>query len=145
MNKNQKKNRKNAGYTLIETLVSGMLLVFAVSGAVAVVGTGTQLGASDNERRQARAVIKSVFEQTYDYRDYNQIPDNSVTVEQVTIDERMGNPLVGQLTSTTRLENIVTNSGTSCPVKNITLLLSWTSPDGTNESITLNKIVANAQ
>ena len=145
MNKNQKKNRKNAGYTLIETLVSGMLLVFAVSGAVAVVGTGTQLGASDNERRQARAVIKSVFEQTYDYRDYNQIPDNSVTVEQVTIDERMGNPLVGQLTSTTRLENIVTNSGTSCPVKNITLLLSWTSPDGTNESITLNKMVANAQ
>jgi type II secretory pathway pseudopilin PulG len=145
MNKNQKKNRKNAGYTLIETLVSGMLLVFAVSGAVAVVGTGTQLGASDNERRQARAVIKSVFEQTYDYRDYNQIPDNSVTVEQVTIDERMGNPLVGQLTSTTRLENIVTNSGTSCPVKNITLLLTWTTPDGTNESITLNKMVANAQ
>ena len=117
MNENQKKSGKNAGYTLIETLVSGMLLVFAVSAAVAVVGTGTQLGASDNERRQARAIIRSVFEQTYDFRDFNQIPASSATVEDVHIDERMGNPLIGQLSRTITAENIVTNSGTSCPVK----------------------------
>ena len=145
MRANLKKVRKNAGYTLVETLVSGMLLVFAVSAAVAVVGTGTQLGASDNERRQARAIIRSVFEQSYDFRDYNQIPGNSVTVEDVQIDDRMGNPLIGQLSRTTSTENIVTNSGTSCPVKRVTLLLSWTSADGSNESITLSKIVADAQ
>ena len=145
MKTNLKKSRKNAGYTLVETLVSGMLLVFAVSAAVAVVGTGTQLGASDNERRQARAIIRSVFEQSYDFRDYNQIPGNSVTVEDVQIDDRMGNPLIGQLSRTTSTENIVTNSGTSCPVKRVTLLLSWTSADGSNESITLSKIVADAQ
>jgi type II secretory pathway pseudopilin PulG len=145
MRKNQEKNRKIAGYTLIETLVSGMLMVFAVTAAVAVVGTGTQLGASDNERRQARAIIRSVFEQAYDYRDFDQIPGNNVTVEEVQIDERMGNPLVGQLRHTITTGNIVTNSGTSCPVKRIALNLQWTSVDGTTDSIILTKVVANAQ
>jgi type II secretory pathway pseudopilin PulG len=141
----QKKSRKNAGYTLIETLVSGMLLVFAVSGAVAVVSTGTQLGASDNERRQARAIIRSVFEQAYDYRDYNQIPGNIVTVEDVQIDDRMGNPLVGQLSRTITTENFVTAAGVSCAAKRITLNLQWASVDGITDHITLTKIVADAQ
>ena len=145
MMKNQKKSGKNAGYTLIETLVSGMLLVFAVTAAVSVVGTGTQLGTSDNERRQARAIIRSVFEQAYDYRDYNQIPGNIVTVEDVQIDERMGNPLVGQLSRTITTENFVTAAGVSCQAKRITLNLQWTSVDGITDHITLTKIVADAQ
>jgi type II secretory pathway pseudopilin PulG len=145
MKANQKKSKKNAGYSLIETLVSGMLMVFAVTAAVAVVGTGTQLGTSDNERRQARAVIRSMFEQSYDFRNFNQIPASGTTVEDVQIDERMGNPLVGQLTRTITTENVVTNSGTTCPAKKVALKLQWTSIDGTTDSITLTKMVANAQ
>jgi len=141
----QKKSRKNAGYTLIETLVSGVLMVFAVTAAVAVVGTGTQLGTSDNERRQARAIVRSMFEQAYDFRDFNTIPGNDTTVENIHIDERMGNPLVGQLTRFITTENVVTNSGTSCPVRRVELKVRWTSVSGTADSITLTKMVANAQ
>jgi type II secretory pathway pseudopilin PulG len=145
MKENQKKCRKNAGYTLIETLVSGMLLIFAVTAAVAVVGTGTQLGTSDNERRQARTLVRSIFEQSYDFRDFNQIPMNSATVEVVQIDARMGNPIVGQLKRTITTDNIVTNSGTLCPVKKVVLQVRWISVSGTTDSITFTKVVANAQ
>jgi type II secretory pathway pseudopilin PulG len=145
MKANQKKGRKNAGYTLIETLVSGMLMVFAVTAAVAVVGTGTQLGTSDNDRRQARAIIRSMFEQEYDFRDFNQIPEHDTTVENMQIDERMGNPLVGQLTRFITTGNIVTNSGTSCPVRRVELQVRWANTDGTADSISLTKLVANAQ
>jgi type II secretory pathway pseudopilin PulG len=143
--RNQKKTGCNAGYTLIETLVSGVLLVFAVTAAVAVVGTGTQLGTSDNDRRQARAVIRSQFERNYDFRDFNTIPQNSSTVEDVTIDERMGTPLVGQLTRAITTENVVTNSGTACSVKRVQLTLQWMDVNGVADSITLTKLMAEAQ
>lgn len=139
----QKEPGCNAGYTLIETLVSGVLLVFAVTAAVAVVGTGTQLGTSDNERRQARTVIRSQFERNYDFRDFNTIPQNSSTVEDVTIDDRMGTPLVGQLTRAVSTENVVTNSGTTCSVKRVQLKLRWINVNGIADSITLTKLVAN--
>jgi type II secretory pathway pseudopilin PulG len=137
--------KNNSGYTLIEVLVSGILLVFAVTAAVAVVGTGTQLGTSDNDRRQARAVVRSIFEQSYDYRDFNIIPESDTAVEDIQIDERMGNPLVGQLTRTIITETITTNSGTPLSVRRVVLSLRWASVDGTADSITLTKLIASVQ
>jgi type II secretory pathway pseudopilin PulG len=143
-----KKNSKNfsnvAGYTLVEVLVSGILLVFSVTAAVAVVGTGSQLTASDNDRRQARAVIRSVFEQSYDYRDFNSITLGS-SVEEIAIDERMGTPLLGQLTHTVSAETFTAGSGTSLSVKRIVLSLHWTSTDGMADSLSFTKIVARAR
>ncbi|MBN2035125.1 MAG: hypothetical protein JW768_00150 [Chitinispirillaceae bacterium] len=135
--------KKNAGYTLVETLVSGVLLVFAVTAAVAVVGTGTQLGNTDNERRQARAVLRSVFEQHYDYRDFNTIASTLDRTEQVVIDERFGTPLVGDLTHTVRTENVLTGGGTTFPVRRVVLKLKWTNIDNISDSISLSKLVAN--
>jgi type II secretory pathway pseudopilin PulG len=137
------KSKRNAGYTLIETLVSGVLLIFAVTAAVAVVGTGTQLGSSDNDRRQARAVLRSIFEQNYDYRNFNTIPASLDFAEQVVIDERFGNPLVGNLTHTVRTENVLTGGGTTFPVRRVELKLQWNNVDNVADSISLSKLVAN--
>jgi type II secretory pathway pseudopilin PulG len=145
MNRIKKIPGNNAGHSLVEVLVSGILLVFAVTAAVAVVGTGTQLTASDNDRRQARAVIRTVFEQSYDYRDFNVIPVNGTTTEEVLIDERMGLPLTGHLTKTVTEETIGTNSGTPLTVKKVNLSLCWTSPEGIADSISFTKIVARAR
>ncbi|MBN1129715.1 MAG: hypothetical protein JXA71_12045 [Chitinispirillaceae bacterium] len=134
-----------SGFTLIEVLVSGMLLVLAVTAAVAVVGTGSQLSVSDNDRRQARAVVRTVFERLYDYRDFNIIPDHGTTVEEILIDERMGNPLFGRLTRTVTTETISTGSGTPLSVKRVDLMIRWTSSDGTVDSLTLTKVVARAR
>ena len=144
MKKNGKNFSSNAGYTLVEVLVSGILLVFAVTAAVAVVGTGSQLTASDNDRRQARAVIRSVFERSYDYRDFNSISIGS-SVEEIAIDERMGTPLLGQLTRTVSTETVSAGSGTPLLVKRVVLSLRWTSADGMADSLSFTKIIARAR
>ncbi len=135
----------SGGYSLVEVLVSGMLMTFAVTAAVAVVTTGTQLQSSDNLRRQARAVARTELERNYDFRDFNTIPASGKSTSSVTIDARPGNPLSGQMTTNIVSNTIATNTGTQVPVKEITVQVSWTGTEGISDSISITKIIANAQ
>jgi hypothetical protein len=137
--------RSSAGYTVIEILVSGILMTFSVSAVVAVVGTGTHLGSSDNHRRQARAIVRSVFEQEYDFRDYNTVPDNGSSIGSVEIDSREGNPLIGDLRREIVTDTMTAGNGSKFPVKRVTLVLKWLETANVPDSITLTKVMAKAQ
>ena len=135
----------SGGFTLVEVLVSGVLMTFAVTAVVAVVTTGSQLQSSDNLRRQARAVARTELERNYDFRNFNSIPDSGIVSSNVAIDARPGSPLTGQMTTNIVSSIINTSTGTQVPVKEITVQVSWNGTDGIADSISITKIIANAQ
>lgn len=137
--------RNSAAYSLIEGLVAGTLLSLALTASVGVVNTGTQITSSDNIRRQARTVVRSAFEQSFDFRNYNTIPDNGIITSSHEIDSRNGNPLTGQMTATVVSDSVVAGAGTKVPVKRVTLKLKWTNCGNVDDSLEFTKIVASVQ
>lgn len=55
------------GFTLVELLVAGVIVLIAVVAVVAIVRQSTELQVTDHNRRQARAVIMNEFETCFGY------------------------------------------------------------------------------
>jgi type II secretory pathway pseudopilin PulG len=130
-----------AGFTLIETLVAGILIVLSVFAVVSVFNTGSMLETSDNYRRQARAIIRSVFEQHYDVSEYYTIPVDTAFSENVVIDERNGNALNGRMSTRIFLDSTALTSGAKVPAKNISISCRWVDVKGVADSIVLAKLI----
>lgn len=136
---------KKDGFTLVEVIVAAALITVSVIAVVAVVNTGSMLERSDNDRRQARVLIRSKFEQQYDFRNINTIPHDTTIFDSVVIDEREGTPLKGFVTTVIAAENITSNNNTAIPAIRIEMNCSWTETNGVGDSIKLTKILAKAQ
>lgn len=134
--------RHEGGYTLVEVMVSGILMTFSISAVVAVMGTGSQLGVSDENRRQARAVVRTSFEQEYDFRNFNTIPDSMQQVDSVAINPRQGNALTGERITRVVIDSMNTDNGVGVPVKRITITLRWVDVDGAADSVFFTKLLA---
>jgi Tfp pilus assembly protein PilV len=135
---------KGDGFTLVEIMVAAVLASLSVIAVVSVVNTGSMMEKSDNDRRAARAVVKGVFEQQYDNRDYNMIPLSDTLTDSVVIDERAGNLLKGFL-RTFIAPDTVTNGTVSVPGKMVSITCSWVEVKGPGDSVCLTKIIAKAQ
>lgn len=133
------------GFSLVEVLVSAVFVALSVVAVVSAVSTGVRLQVTDNDRRQARTLVQSVFEEQYDFRNYNSIVSNTTRTETVVIDNRDGNPLQGELTTIVHDAAPGTDNGSSFPAKQVTITCRWKSDPQTADSIQLTKIVAQAQ
>jgi prepilin-type N-terminal cleavage/methylation domain-containing protein len=141
--------RTSSGFTLVEVLVSALLVTICLSAVAVVTRVGSQLQVSDNNHRQARGILRSVFEDEYNYRQYASIPDSSSQAGIVNIDPRDGNVLQGALTRTSVSDSVLSANGTMVPVKIITLTLKWdeggAGQQADTQMVTMYKILAAIQ
>jgi prepilin-type N-terminal cleavage/methylation domain-containing protein len=141
--------RTASGFTLVEVMISAILVTICLSAVAAIVRVGTDLQVSDNNRRQARMILRSTFENEFGFRQYGTIPDSTVRDTIVDIDPGDGNVLKGELTKTTCSDSVSSVTGTRVPVKIITLSLKWNEPgadsNAAERSITLYKLLAAVQ
>ena len=137
--------RSERGFSMVEVLVSGVFVALSVVAVVTAVTTGVKLQVNDNDRRQARALIKSVFEEQYDFRNFNSIVSNTTRTETVVIDERGSAQLQGEMTIAVQDVTPATGNGTTFPAKQVTITCRWNTDPGILDSIRLTKIVAQAQ
>lgn len=137
--------RNAEGSSLIEVLVSAFFVAFSVIAVVSAVSSGARLQVTDNDRRQARALLQSIFEERYDFRNYNYITPGVPQTETVIIDERGGNPLLGTLSTTVLEISPATDNGTVFPAREVTLSCRWNVDPNVLDSITLTKIIAQAK
>jgi type II secretory pathway pseudopilin PulG len=142
-------SRTVTGFTLVEVLVSTILVTICLAAVASIVRVGTDLQVSDNNRRQARTLLRSTFEKEYGFRQYASIPDSALTVNTVDIDPYGVKVLKGELTKIIHSDSVSSVPGTRVPVKIITLTLRWNEPGmGSNMipcSITMTKLLAAVQ
>ncbi len=134
------KNQK--GFTLVELLTSALILTIAIVAIVSVVRKGRDMQIVDYHRRLARTIIQKELEQKFDYRSF----PGPVTVvnDSVVIDENQGMQLKAHMSGTVS-EDTITVSSTNMMIKKIAITLSWQEVDGSSESVTLSKWLANAK
>jgi type II secretory pathway pseudopilin PulG len=142
--------RSTAGFSLAEVLISAILVTICLAAVGVVVRVGTQLQTTDNNHRQARAILRSTFENEFCFRQYATIPDSASTNIIINIDPRDGNILQGEMTKLTASDTVTATNGTSLPVKKITLTLRWNETgtlagDTIPRSITMHKMLAAVQ
>ena len=135
---------KAHGFTLIEVIVAAVLVSLSVVAVVSVVNTGSALERSNNDRRAARAVVRSFFEQDYDLRDYNTVPSDTLFSDSVVIEERPVNSMVGKLKTRIVMDTIA-NGSLEVQGKIVSLSCGWVEANGTCDSVALTKIYARAQ
>jgi type II secretory pathway pseudopilin PulG len=142
-------SRADGGFTMVEAIVSALLLTICLSAVVIVVRIGTQLQTSDNNHRQARGILRSTLEDEFDFRQYGTIPDSTTSVNIVDIDPRDGNVLQGHLSKIASSDSITLPTGTKIPVKAVTLVINWTEEGGDRDTVvrtlTMDKILAEVQ
>lgn len=132
------------GFTLVEVLVAAILITISVIAVVSVVNTGSVLEKSNNDRRAARAVLRSFFEQDYDLRDYTTVPGDTTFSMSIVIEERQPNPMNGNMKTRIVTDTIV-NGSLEVQGKIVTITCSWVEPNGIGDSVALTKIYAKAQ
>jgi type II secretory pathway pseudopilin PulG len=132
------------GFTLIEVIVGAVLVSLSVIAVVSVVNTGSALERSNNDRRAARALIRSVFEQDYDLRDYNTVSGDTTFNDSVVIEERQTNSLNGNVKTRIVAENIA-NGAVEVQGKAVSINCGWTAENGARDSVALTKIYARAK
>jgi prepilin-type N-terminal cleavage/methylation domain-containing protein len=133
------RNKKN-GFSLVELLVAALILAIATVSVVSMVRKSREIQLSDNHRQEVRTIINAEFEKSYGYKQFASIPVRD-TIMNVTIDPRGGTPLTGtmyvSIDSTSEPA-----SGTSVPLKKVTLAIGWTEADSERDSLSLTKWVA---
>ena len=150
------------GFTIVELIVSAVILIIAVIAVVAVVRKSTEIQVVDYHRRQARAVIMRTFETVFDYRQfggpynvqYNEVQDTTVEVNAVpvevgvTVDERIPGvqPLTGKMTVTIYPRSFPGPAGAQpMAVHDVEIRVDWEEVDGSEEYVVLTKRLAAAQ
>lgn len=133
----EKQNNKYKGFTLVEVMVSAVILSVAVVAIVVVMRKAQEIQLSDKHYQEVRALLNSRFEKDYDYRKYNEIRTANRD-EPVTIDSSSGTPLVGRLY--THIDSTTENaSGSQISVKKVKLSIAWKEIDRDRDSMSLVK------
>lgn len=136
---------RRSGFSLVEVMVSGVLVACSAAAVISVIGTGVKLQTTDNNRRQVRTLIKSEFEKYYEVqRLVDPIPDTVVT-ETVTIDDTRVPLLQGQLKRVVKDTAITTTRGLLLQSLRITISCRWAPDAETADSLTFTKVIAQAR
>lgn len=134
-----------AGYSLVEILVSGAILVFLFTSVITVVRMSIVIETDNYNRRQARSIVLSEFEQLYNYKNFNTLPADTTFSKSVLVNPLPGNSINGTLTTQITTGSFATNSGTGLKIKHVSLTLTWTGLSGIIDSLQLTKQLANVQ
>ncbi len=84
------KSKKNSekGFTLIETLIAGIILVLAICASTAIISRGSLMNKNDMFRRIAYQEMESILEQErLSYKQYSDLLNNEIGIsrDQATI------------------------------------------------------------
>jgi Tfp pilus assembly protein PilV len=115
------------GFTLVETLVAAIVVVFSVIAVIAMARTGVEQMSSDRHRRAARGVIERTLEsQQFQPENYNGlITVTTPTPQDVVIDARANNRL-GSLTVSIGVEASQAAGAGTVPYRAVVATVKWT-------------------
>lgn len=134
--------RAKSGFTLIEVVVSTVIIGIAIVAVVGVLRKSREIDVAFLHQRRARAIIDSCFESPlYQYPNYAALP--SVSAAPVLIDARDSttvDDLGGTLNIAVAGPTVV--RGVTC--KQLTATVSWTEPEGAR-SISVQRWVTQIQ
>lgn len=130
--------RSNKGFTIIETLVASVLLIFTIGALTAAMRSSRALQMNDLLRRQARAHVQTVLEEHVIYTEYDSIQSVGGFTKQLFFHT--------DSVSTTVSLNVITDTKTvgthSIPFKNCVASALWSDPwSGTGDTLTITRIV----
>lgn len=146
----------NKGFTLVEMLVSGAIILLSVIAVIAVVRKGREIDINDLHRRMARARINALMEsRQYSYTNYNNLTAGTITITTGdTLDDRHdgGTPLrassmtQGFLVTITNVGNVATGPTTGITVsgKKIRMRIKWREGNYI-DSVAYEKLITNMQ
>jgi hypothetical protein len=139
-----KKSSGRGGFTLVETLVAAGVIALSLLSVVAFVRKGQEMISLEKHRAMARGIIAGKIEQQpYQSQSYDKLTTITVpTPTTVVIDS--GTHINGALAVAVGAEVAQVN-GIDAPHRVITATVTWTEPGGGNQTVSIDKWVANVQ
>lgn len=132
---------KKSGYTLIEVLVAGILILITVTATAGVLRHGQKVHALEQQRNRARQLLVTELEkQIYAHSQFDSLPSQTV-VDSLVLDDRGTASESDDLKAMTLLtvdSAMATVAGYTVPRKRIAVQATWSSLDGT-DTLTLEK------
>jgi prepilin-type N-terminal cleavage/methylation domain-containing protein len=130
------------GFSLVEILVSAIVIGIAITAVVAVTRKSREIDITYQHSRRARGIIDSCFESSpYQYQNYANLP--TVTDAPVSLDPRYSN-LNGYLNIDVAEPPPVAAKSTPVTYKIVTATVKWTEPEGP-DSVRISKWVTQLQ
>jgi prepilin-type N-terminal cleavage/methylation domain-containing protein len=151
--------RGQSGFTLIELMVASTILGLAVTGTLALVGSGRSLEYQNGLYAQARAAANAILEDpTYRYTNYAALgagtasPPVTTTADAAPIlNAGTTHPVAATASVTIGAETVDVSWNTmpgfaapAIPAKRIDVTLTWNA-DGTDQSLTMSKQISQAK
>ena len=140
--------KRNKGFTLVEILVSAVIVMLCIVVIVAMLRKGREIDITDRYRRLAKAIIASEFELPKYHRTQYQTLRTSTgtTTRTETIDYRGAeSDIVGTLETKIGAEATIPATGSdTLGYVPVTISMFWSSVDG-NDTITLTKQITGAE
>ena len=148
-------SKKIRGFTIVELLIAAVIMIVATFAVITVLRKSTEIEVEDHHERQARMIIMGLFEDVFDYRAYpNSYGVFSIdsgqtsfdTTYEVVIDKRgfRSNPLMGNMNVNVRRDSSDIN-GVMVHMDRITASIDWKEADGTRDTVTLRKVLADVE
>lgn len=144
MYKKKYQNRKHQkGFTLVEVLVSSVLLTIVIISGVVLIKEGREMDISDAYRRDARYLIYSKFDSTFfsnqNYASISSLPNE---VLYLSSNPTCSIPCTLKTHVTTEKDSVADKSSLLIKHKIITLTAKWYGPEGP-DSVELQKWITN--
>ncbi len=133
----------NRGFSIVEVIAAAAILSIALIAIVAIIRTGTDIQVSVQHRQAARLILTSRLEERYGAESYNTL-STGTTNDSVTIDQRTGNLLRGNLATVIRLDSISLSSPVPirpATYKEVTLTLTWQETPDYSDTLAISRWV----
>ena len=134
------------GFTLVELLVSSIIIVLSIVAIVAMLRKGREIDINDKYRRKARTIVMSEFEAPKFH--YSRYPNlvTGTTTRTDTIDARKSaSPILGTLTTIIgAVDSTTASNGYRIAYRPVTMSIVWSTVDG-SDTITLTKRITRAE
>ena len=130
------------GFSIVEALVSAAILGVVVIAIVAMVRKSGDLQIESGYRQKARVALNERFETLYKQLNYPLIAEGT-NDSSVTFGVGAGtDSLIGTLHTTIESALLTVSTTPDIPVKKVTLALAWDDIDGSRDSISITKWIA---
>jgi hypothetical protein len=137
-------SRSQGGYSLIEVMVSSLLLGLAIIGVVSMLRTVRELEFGVHMNRKARIMAENVLE-SKSYKNYSATPPALLTYTEV-LEPREANPINASVLVITSTPSYVTWQTRSVEYEVVHTTISWPNPfSASSNTLSLKKCVANLQ
>lgn len=126
-----------SGFTIIEVLVSSVLLTFLMITVVIFLRRGRNIEAHDFQRRTARHIIENQFEIEYNHHNYKTVTTKNK--------DTIINNIEYTLTNGIEPHYVQANNNIEINGLLITAQVIWQTPSGFDDTLELKKCIADIQ